>query len=106
MSGFSSFVLNFSKSSNILLILMPKKRKLSAHLSTIVIGRRDKALVHKFRVMATVELHVNVTYYAQQHSTLQSFYGKGQSVIGGASYSPSTGQYLAQGLLEIPKQVT
>ena len=80
--------------------------KLSVQLSTVVIGRRDKALVHKFRVMAAVELHVNATYYVQQHLALESFYGKGQSVIGGVSYFTSTGQCLAQGLFEIPKQVT
>ena len=85
---------------------MPKKRKLSVQLSTVVTGRKDKALVHKFRVMATVELHVNATYYVEQHLALESFYGKGQSVIGGVSYFTSTGPCLAQGLFEIPKQVT
>ena len=60
---------------------MPKKRRLFFQLSIIVIGRRDNSLVHELRVMAAVELHVNATCYAQQHPALESFYGKGQSVI-------------------------
>ena len=67
---------------------MPKKGKLSVQLSIIVIGRRDNSLVHELRGMAVVELHVNATYYAQQHPTLESFYGKGQSVISGKLFSP------------------
>ena len=35
----------------------------------------DKWLVHKLRVMATVELHLNATYYAH-HPTLKSVYEK------------------------------
>ena len=53
---------------------MPKKGKLSVHLSIIAIGRRDNALVDELREMAAVELHANATYYAQQHTALESFY--------------------------------
>ena len=59
---------------------MPKKGKLSVQLSIIVTGRRDNALVDELTEMAAVELHANATYYAQQHTALKSFYGKGQLV--------------------------
>ena len=39
-------------------------------------------IVHKLRVMTTVELHLNATYYAQ-HPALKSVYGKDEPVIGG-----------------------
>ena len=87
MSDFSAFVLYFSKSGNILFRWLPKKEKLSFQLTIIAIGRRDKSLVHELRVMAAVELHVNATYYAQQHPVLESFYGKDQSVISGKLFS-------------------
>ena len=38
------------------------------------------------RVMVAVELHANVTYYAQ-HPAINSFYRKKQSVIGGKLFS-------------------
>ena len=38
--------------------------------------------MHKLRVMTTVELHVNATYYAQ-HPALKSVCGKDQPVIAG-----------------------
>ena len=85
---------------------MPKKKKLSGQLSIIVIVcRRDNSLVHKLRVMAAVELDVNGTYYAQ-HPTLESVYGKGQSVIGGQLFSSYRTVFSTGGLLKIPKQVT
>ena len=46
--------------------------------------------------MAAVELHVNVTYYAQ-HPALKSVYGKSQSVIGSKLFS-SYRTMFAQGL--------
>ena len=73
---------------------------MSVQLSIIVIRGRDNSLVHKLRVMAAVELHVNAIYY-MQHPALESVYGKGQQI----SYFPPTGQCLAQGLLDIPKQL-
>ena len=54
------------------------------------------------RKMAAVELHANATYYAQQHTALESFYGKGQLVIGGKLFSSC----LAHCLLGIPKKVS
>ena len=81
---------------------MPKKGKLSVQLSIIVTGRKDNALVDELREMAAVELHANATYYAQQHTALESFYGKGQLVIGGKLFSSC----LAQCLLGIPKKVS
>ena len=50
----------------------------------LVIGRRDNSLVHA--EMASLELHVNATYYAQ-HPALKLIYGKSQSVIGGKLFS-------------------
>ena len=38
--------------------------------------------MHELRVVAAVELHVNVTYYGQ-HPALKPVYGKSQSVIRG-----------------------
>ena len=49
-----------------------------------------------------VELHINATY--AQHPALKSVYGRDQSVIA-ISYFPPIGQFSAQGLLEIPRQV-
>ena len=66
---------------------MSKKGKLSVQLSIVVIGRRDNSLVHELTGLAVVELHVNATYYAQQHPALGSFYGKSQSVISGTGSS-------------------
>ena len=43
--------------------------------------------MHELTGLAVVELHVNATYYAQQHPALGSFYGKGQSVISGTGSS-------------------
>ena len=59
MSGFSVFVLNLSKSGNILFRKCQMKIVCSAqHVC------HWNSLVHEIRVMAAVELHVNVTYYA------------------------------------------
>ena len=44
-------------------------------------------MVYKLRVMVTVELHVNATYYSQ-HPVLKSVYGKSQSVIGHKLFPP------------------
>ena len=60
---------------------MPKKEKLSVQLSIIVIGGRNNSLVHELRTMVTVELYVNVRYYAQQHPALESLYGKYEALI-------------------------
>ena len=42
----------------------------------------DKWLVHKLRVMATVEPHLNATYYAH-HPTLKSVYEKKKTTRNG-----------------------
>ena len=46
----------------------------SAFLSLVA----DNSLVHKLRVMAAVELHLNATY--AQHLVLKSVYEKGQYI--------------------------
>ena len=64
MSGFCAFVLNLSKSGNILFRLMSNGSFMfSCHW---YLG--DNSLVHDLRVMlmAAVELDVNATYYFQQ----------------------------------------
>ena len=72
-------------------------------LSIIAVGRRDEPDAWT-SVVAAVELHVNATYYVQQPA-LKSVYGKDQSVIAGKLFPSCIGKCLAQGLLEISKQV-
>ena len=61
--GFSAFVLNLSKSGNILFRSMPKGNCLFSSASLSLVG--DNSLVHELRVIAAVELHVNATYCVQ-----------------------------------------
>ena len=61
---------------NILFRSPTAKWKLPVLLSIFVIGRRDNLLVHKLRVMAVVELHVNATFYDQHLDALKSVYEK------------------------------
>ena len=53
----------------------------SASLSS----RGDTSLVHKLRVMAAVELHLNATY--AQNFALKSVYEKRQYTMGGKLFS-------------------
>ena len=102
MSGFSAFILNLSKSGNILFRSMPNRNYSAQHQLSLV-GDNALVMVHELRVMAAVELHVNTTYYAQ-HPALKSVYGKRQSVIGGKLFSSYMTVFeLAQGL---PQHVT
>ena len=89
MSGFSTFVLNLSKSGNIFFSSMPNGNYLLSSASLSLVG--DSSLVHELRVMAAVELSVNATY--AQHPALKSVYEKSQSVMV-ASYFPPIGQCL------------
>ena len=59
-SGFSTFVLNLSKSGNIVLRSMPDGNDLFSSASLSLVG--DNSLVHELSVMVAVELHVNATY--------------------------------------------
>ena len=94
MPGFSAFILNLSKSGNILFRSIPNGSCLFSS-SIIVIDRRDNSLVHV--EMATVELHVNATY--AQHPALKSVYGKSQSVTDDKLFSSYRTLFeLAQGL--------
>ena len=77
MSGFSAFVLNFSKSGNIFFRKMPIG---NCRLSIIVIGLVGEInhwCMNFVWVMAAFELHVNGTY--AQYPALKSVYGKDQS---------------------------
>ena len=69
---------------------------------------RDNSLVHKLRMMAVVELHVNATY--TQRPALKSVYGKKSnrlSVMGGKLFSSNREVFkLAQGVQDSTKQVT
>ena len=83
MSGFSAFVLNLSKSGNILSMANGNCLFNSASLSLV----GNNSLVHKLRVMAAVELHLNATYYAQ-HPALKSVYEKrSQYIMSGKLFS-------------------
>ena len=62
-------------------------------------------MVHKLRVMVTVELHVNATYYSQ-HPVLKSVYGKSQSVIGHKLFPPYRIAFELTRVFKTPKQVT
>ena len=71
MSGFSTFVLNLSKSGNILFRSMLNGNCLFSSASLSLVG--DNSLVHELRMIAAVELHLYATYYAQ-HPVLKSVY--------------------------------
>ena len=76
MSGFSAFVLNLSKSGNILFRTISNtttKWKFSVQLSINCHWYLGvNSLVHELRVMAAVDLHVNATY--AQHCASKSVY--------------------------------
>ena len=69
----------------------------SAFLSLVA----DNSLVHKLRVMAAVELHLNATY--AQHLALKSVYEKRQ--VGGKLFSSKI-KFELKHFLEHPKEVT
>ena len=83
MSGFSAFVLNMTKSGNILLKSIPHGNCLFSSASLSLVG--DNSLVHDL-VMTAFELLVNAAYYSQ-HSALKSVNRKNQSVIVGKFFS-------------------
>ena len=87
MSSFSAFVLNLSKSANILFSQVNTKQKFAVQLSINCywyLG--DNSVVHELRVMVAADLHVNTTY--AQHLALKSVcYGKSQPVICGKLFS-------------------
>ena len=100
MSDFSAFVLNLSKSGNVLFSQMEIVCSVQHHCHWWEITHWCR----NFEWWSCwVELHVNATY--TQHPALKSVYGKDQSVIA-ISYFPPIGQFLAQSLLETPRQVT
>ena len=76
MSGFSAFVLNMSKSGNILLRSMLHELFSSAYVSLV----GGNSLVHELTVKTAVELHVNKTYYSE-HPPLKSVYEKSLKVV-------------------------
>ena len=106
MSSFSVFVLNLSKSGNILFRSIANKNYLFSSAS-IEIARRQLTGVCEVRVIAAIELHGNATYFAQ-HPALKSVYGKSQSVIvAKLFFTYRTVFELAEySIFEIPKQVT
>ena len=59
--------------------LMPNGNCLLSSASLLLVA--DNALVHELRVVAAVELHLNVTYYAQ-HPALKPVYEKSQYIMG------------------------
>ena len=83
MSGFSAFVLNMTKSGNILFRPMLHGNCIFSSASLSLVG--DNSLVHDL-VMAAFELLVNAAYYSQ-HSALKSVNRKNQSVIVGKFFS-------------------
>ena len=72
MSSFSAFILNLSKSGNILFRSMPYENFLLSSASLSLVG--DNSLLHELRVKAQI-------------SALKSVYGKSQPVIGGKLFS-------------------
>ena len=88
VSGFSAFVLNMSKSGNILFRSMPNGNWLFSSASLPLV---DNSLGHELGVMAAVVLHVNATYDTQ-HSALKLVYEKGQSVMGGKLFHSYIGR--------------
>ena len=53
--------------------------------------------MHKLRIMAAIELHLNATY--AQHPALKSVYEKSKSIMGGKLFPPYRTVFkLAQGL--------
>ena len=78
---FTFFVLNLSKSGNILFRLMPNGNCLFNSASLSLLG--DNSLVRELMVRAVVEQHVNATYYTR-HLVLKLVYfiRKSQSVMG------------------------
>ena len=71
----------------------------SAFLSLVA----DNSLVHKLRVMAAVELHLNATY--AQHLALKSVYEKRHYVMGGKLFSSKV-IFEVEHVFEHPKGVT
>ena len=59
--------------------LMPNGNCLLSSAFLLLVA--DNALVHELRVVAAVELHLNVTYYAQ-HPALKPVYEKSQYIMG------------------------
>ena len=88
VSGFSAFVLNMSKSGNILFRSMPNGNWLFSSASLPLV---DNSLVHELGVMAAVVLHENATYDIQ-HSALKLVFEKGQSVMGGKLFHSYIGR--------------
>ena len=68
---------------NILFRLMPNGNCLFSSASLSLLG--NNSLVHKVRVMAAVDLHLNATY--AQHLALKSIYEKSKYVMGGKLFS-------------------
>ena len=75
MLGFSAFVLNLSKSGNILFRSVPKRNFCPAQHQLSLVG--DNSVVHELRVIAAVESHVYATY--AQNPALKSVYEKSQT---------------------------